>query len=148
MVQLSDTEGLSQRLKELRKSNRLSQSALAELTGVSFMTIRRWESGEVIPRISEIRQLCEVLGCTESELLNGQSPDEWELRILVNKKGVETVDMTTSKSSAVLNVSDEAMAITLSAGYELWEDDAKFEELIEDLRRKRKIGLRTRKEDW
>ena len=145
---MSDTEGLSQRLKELRKSNRLSQSALAELTGVSFMTIRRWESGEVIPRISEIRQLCEVLGCTESELLNGQSPDEWELRILVNKKGVETVDMTTSKSSAVLNVSDEAMAITLSAGYELWEDDAKFEELIEDLRRKRKIGLRTRKEDW
>ena len=148
MVQLSDTEGLSQRLKELRKSNRLSQSALAELTGVSFMTIRRWESGEVIPRISEIRQLCEVLGCTESELLNGQSPDDWELRVLVNKKGVLTADMTTGKSSAVLNVSDEAMAITLSAGYELWEDDAKFEELIEDLRRKRKIGLRTRKEDW
>ena len=147
-MQLSDTEGLSQRLKELRKSNRLSQSALAELTGVSFMTIRRWESGEVIPRISEIRQLCEVLGCTESELLNGPSTDNWELKVLVNKKGVETVDMTTSKSSAVLNVSDEAMAITLSAGYELWEDDAKFEELIEDLRRKRKIGLRTRKEDW
>ena len=145
---MSDTEGLSQRLKELRKSNRLSQSALAELTGVSFMTIRRWESGEVIPRISEIRQLCEVLGCTESELLNGPSTDNWELKVLVNKKGVETVDMTTSKSSAVLNVSDEAMAITLSAGYELWEDDAKFEELIEDLRRKRKIGLRTRKEDW
>ena len=83
---MSDTEGLSQRLKELRKSNRLSQSVLAELTGVSFMTIRRWESGEVIPRISEIRQLCEVLGCTESELLNGQSPDNWELRVLVNKK--------------------------------------------------------------
>ena len=80
------------------------------------MTIRRWESGEVIPRISEIRQLCEVLGCTESELLNGQSPDEWELRILVNKKGVETVDMTTSKSSAVLNMSDDTMAIMLSAG--------------------------------
>ena len=56
--------------------------------------------------------------------------------------------MTTSKSSAVLNVSDDAMAITLSAGYELWEDDAKFEELIEDLRRKRTIGLKTRKEDW
>ena len=145
---MSDTEGLSQRLKELRKSNRLSQSALAELTGVSFMTIRRWESGEVIPRISEIRQLCVVLGCTESELLNGPSTDNWELKVLVNKKGVETVDMTTSKSSAVLNVSDEAMAITLSAGYELWEDDAKFEELIEDLRRKRTIGLRTRKEDW
>ena len=49
---MSDTEGLSQRLRELRKSNRLSQSVLAELTGVSFMTIRRWESGEVIPRIS------------------------------------------------------------------------------------------------
>ncbi len=100
------------------------------------------------PRADELKKLCEVLGCTESELLNGQSPEDWELRVLVNKKGVLTADMTTGKSSAVLNVSDEAMAITLSAGYELWEDDAKFEKLIEDLRRKRTIGLRTRKEDW
>ena len=56
--------------------------------------------------------------------------------------------MTSSKSSAVLNVGDDAMAITLSASYELWENDAEFEKLIEQLRRKRATGLKTRREDW
>ena len=59
-----------------------------------------------------------------------------------------TVDMTRSKNSAVLNVADDAMTITLSAPYELWEDDVKFEELIADLRRKRATGLKMRREDW
>ena len=135
-------------IRQYRKKAGLTQPDLAQLLGVSFSTLRRWEAYGGQPRADELKKLCEVLGCTESELLNGQSPDEWELRVLVNKKGVETVDMTTSKSSAVLNMSDDTMAIMLSAGYELWEDDAKFEELIEDIRRKRKIGLRTRKEDW
>lgn len=52
------------------------------------------------------------------------------------------------KSSAVLNIGDDAMAITLSAPYELWEDDVKFEELLADLRKKRATGLKTRREDW
>ena len=135
-------------IKQLRKAIGITQEELSERIGVHENTIRLWEKGMREPRSSDIQKLCEGLGCTESELLNGQSPDSWELRVLVNKKGVETVDMTTSKSNAVLNIADEAMAITLSAGYELWEDDAKFEELIEQLRRKRAIGLKTRKEDW
>ena len=40
------------------------------------------------------------------------------------------------------------MAVTLSGSYELWADDAKFEELIEDLRRKRTLGLKARHESW
>lgn len=123
-------------------------SKLSEMIGVQLNTIWRWESERASPSVDTAKVLANILGITESELLNGPSTDNWELKVLVNKKGVETVDMTTSKSSAVLNVSDDAMAITLSAGYELWEDDAKFEKLIEDLRRKRTIGLRTRKEDW
>lgn len=145
---MSEINEFAQNLRELRRQRGLSQTELAKAVDVALLTVFRWEKGERQPRINEIQRLCEIFECTQSELLNGQSPDNWELRVLVNKKGVETVDMTTSKSSAVLNVSDDAMAITLSAGYELWEDDAKFEELIEDLRRKRTIGLRTRKEDW
>lgn len=121
---------------------------LSEMIGVQLNTIWRWESERASPSVDMAKILANIFHITESELLNGPSNENWELRVLVNKKGVETVDMTTSKSSAVLNMSDDTMAIMLSAGYELWEDDAKFEELIEDLRRKRKIGLRTRKEDW
>lgn len=135
-------------IARVRRQKGITQEELAQALSINTTTLSRWENDHFEPKTSMLKEICEVLGCTESELLNGQSPDEWELRILVNKKGVETVDMTTSKSSAVLNMSDDTMAIMLSAGYELWEDDAKFEELIEDIRRKRKIGLRTRKEDW
>ena len=145
---MSETNRFAQKLRELRRQKGLSQTELAKAVDVALLTVFRWEKGERQPRINELQRLCEIFECTKSELLNEQSPEDGELRVLVNKKGVLTADMTTSKSSAVLNMSDDTMAIMLSAGYELWEDDAKFEELIEDLRRKRTIGLRTRKEDW
>ena len=143
---MSDTEDFAQRFCSLRKQKSLSQEKLADLLNISVMTVRRWEWGQRVPRMEEIKRLSEIFGITETELLNGPSTENWELKLLVKKEGV--IDMTTSKSSAVLNVGDDAMAITLSAGYDLWEDDAKFEELIEQLRRKRAVGLKTRKEDW
>ena len=138
-------------LRMLRKKANLIQPELAELVGVSVITLKRWETGVRTPRIEEIKRLCEVLGCSESELLNGPAMQEWELRMVVNKTGDQeggTVNMTGTSSTATLSIGDNAMAITLSADYTLWEDDAKFEALMEDLRRKRQLGLKTRKEGW
>ena len=143
---MSDTEDFAQRLCFLRKQKGLSQEKLADLLNISVMTVRRWEWGQRVPRMEEIKRLSEVFCITESDLLNGPSSENWELRILMKKEGV--IDMTSKQNSAVLNIGEDAMAITLSAGYELWEDDVKFEELIEQLRKKRKVGLKTRKEDW
>ena len=146
---MTGKQGFGERLRQLRKQAGLTQESLAEILNLSYMTIRRWEAEKIIPRVDEVRRIAEVLGCTESELLNGPSTDSWELKLVVSKTNEGgTVDMTSSKSSAVLNVADDVMAVTLSAPYELWEDDAKFEELIADLRRKRALGLKSRKEDW
>ena len=146
---MSGEIGFAQHLKNLRKRAGLSQSDLAKLVDVSLLTIFRWENEERQPRLEEIKKLAEVLQVSEAELLNGPVTKNWELKLVVSKTNEGgTVDMTSSKSSAVLNVADDAMAITLSAPYELWEDDEKFEELIADLRRKRATGLKTRREDW
>ena len=146
---MSGEIGFASHLRDLRKQAGLSQDELAELVEISVMTIRRWEWGQRVPRLEEIKKLAEVLQVSESELLNGPVTKNWELKLVVSKTNEGgTVDMTSSKSSAVLNVADDAMAITLSAPYELWEDDEKFEELIADLRRKRATGLKTRREDW
>ncbi|MBQ7214763.1 MAG: helix-turn-helix transcriptional regulator [Synergistaceae bacterium] len=139
-------------IKELRKKRGITQEELSERIGVHENTIRLWEKGTREPRSSDIAKLCEVLGCTESELLNGPASQTWELRLVVNKAGNEkkgeTVDMSGTTATAVMNLSDDAMAITLSAGYALWEDDAQFEAIIEDFRRKRQSGLKLRKENW
>lgn len=58
-----------QRIKEKRKSVGLSQEKLAELMGISFTTIRRWERGESVPDIESLQKLARVLQTTTSYLL-------------------------------------------------------------------------------
>ena len=124
---------------------------LSEVLNVQLNTIWRWENSKASPSVETAIALSKIFGITETELLNGPTSQEWELKLLVSKSGTQeggTVDMTGSGSTATLNIGDNAMGITLSAPYELWEDDAKFEELLEDLRRKRATGLKTRREGW
>ncbi|MBR1438597.1 MAG: helix-turn-helix transcriptional regulator [Synergistaceae bacterium] len=144
---MSEDNKFAQKIRELREARGLSQEKLAELIRVSVMTVRRWEWDQRLPRLEEIKQLASVLAVTVDELL-GSDSQKWELRMVVNKTEGGTIDMTGTGSTATLSVGDTAMAITLSANYPLWEDDEQFEELVEDLRRKRQLGLKTRKEGW
>lgn len=131
-----------------RKERGLTQAMLAEMANIGVNSIARYERDEIKPSIETANIIAHILGVTVEELLSGPSLETWELKILMKKEGV--IDMTEKKSSAVLNIGDEAMAITLSAGYELWEDDAKFEELIEQLEccpRVRKSGTRRQKSE-
>lgn len=48
-------------LKKVRKEKGLSQKDLANKVGVSFMTLRRYESGESSPDMATLIALCEVL---------------------------------------------------------------------------------------
>lgn len=124
---------------------------LSEMIGVQLNTIWRWESERASPSVDMARALAVIFGITESELLNGPAFQNWELKLLVSKSRENeggTVDMSGKSSTATLSVGDDAMAITMSADYSLWEDEAKFERLIEDLRRKRLLGLKMRKESW
>ena len=138
-------------LKYYRERVRFSQKTLAENVGVQENTVWRWENGRAVPSAEIVRQLAEIFGCTESELLNGPAEESWELRLVMRRAGDPqegVMDMTTSGSNAALYMEDNKMAVMLSADYALWEDDAKFEELIEQLRRKRALGLKSRREGW
>ncbi len=141
----------AQILRNLRESKGFSQEKLAELVSVSVMTIRRWEWGQRVPRLEELKKISEIFGITVNELLNEGNSQTWELKLVINKTGEKQggiLDMTGTGSTATLSVGDDSMAITLSANYSLWEDEAEFESLIENLRRKRLLGLKTRHENW
>ena len=58
-------------IKAFRKKSGLTQPELAELLKVSFSTLRRWEVYGGQPRADELKRLCEIFHCTETELLNG-----------------------------------------------------------------------------
>ncbi|MBJ7597754.1 helix-turn-helix domain-containing protein [Candidatus Nephthysia bennettiae] len=63
------------RLRERREQLHYSQEELAELVGVSELTVRRWEAGQR-PQPLHLRQLCETLEAAPGELGFGASDDE------------------------------------------------------------------------
>lgn len=57
----------------MRKKKGINQEELAHLLSVNTATLSRWENGHFEPKASTIKKLCEILDCTETELLNGQT---------------------------------------------------------------------------
>lgn len=55
------TQGISKRLKEVRKRNLLTQQELADKLGVSLVTVSRWENGERTPNITIMDKLSKML---------------------------------------------------------------------------------------
>ena len=131
----------------IRKIRGIRQDELAHLLSINVTTLSRWENGHFEPKASVIKELCTHLHCTESELLNGAKRNDWDLRLVIAREG-EEIDMTTTEPDATLSIKDKTMTVSLTAGYDLWEDDAKFNGLIEMLKARRSAGLRLRKESW
>lgn len=57
------------RIRELRKAQKLSQLELAAKLGVDRSTIAKWETGAHSPRTDKLRMLARILDCSLEELL-------------------------------------------------------------------------------
>ena len=97
-------QGLGQRLRELRKRAGLTQEKLAEMLDVSYMTIRRWESEKIIPRMDEVKQLAEALNVSKSELLNGPSDGKVKITLVYDwdKMKEGSIDMNGNDFELIL----------------------------------------------
>ena len=65
-------------IAELRKNQNMTQRELAEKLGVTDRAISKWENGRGLPDVSLMKPLCEILGITVTELLNGERASETE----------------------------------------------------------------------
>ena len=81
------------RLKELRKSAKLTQADLAERLMVSVQTISKWETGNAMPDISQIVPLAALLGVTTDYLL-GVTGNEESTRELIRYMTERTIPTT------------------------------------------------------
>lgn len=61
-----------------RKENKLTQEQLAEKLGVTNKAVSKWETGKCMPDLSLIQPLCEILGLTVAEFLNGEENSDKE----------------------------------------------------------------------
>ncbi|MDE7279080.1 MAG: helix-turn-helix domain-containing protein, partial [Oscillospiraceae bacterium] len=60
---------IGENLKKQRKLRELTQEQLADILGVSFQAVSKWERGEVYPDIELLPTIAEYFGITTDELL-------------------------------------------------------------------------------
>lgn len=56
-------------MKELRERRGLTQAQIADRLNVDKSSVSKWENGDSTPLRKYRPVLCELLGCTEAELL-------------------------------------------------------------------------------
>lgn len=64
---------VSNRIKELRSKNNLTQSELAERVGLTYIQIGRYEKGKSSPSADVLQKLADALNTSTDFLMNGSS---------------------------------------------------------------------------
>ena len=67
-------------ISQKRKEKNLTQEQFAEKLGVSNKTVSKWETGKCMPDYSVVKNLCEELGITVAELMDGECAEERSVR--------------------------------------------------------------------
>ncbi|GHT01124.1 hypothetical protein AGMMS50276_28490 [Synergistales bacterium] len=121
----------------------MTQIELAERLDVVEMTIRRWENNLREPRASDIQKLCEVLGCSERELLNGPQEEVFkvELRFVHGREEIDE-EMKTNGVSLVMG-DDGFLGI---AGGKIVKDEEDAKSVAAEVLKNLLFGLKHRDE--
>ena len=67
----SETPTLGQKIAEKRHEKGMSQQALAQKSGLSFVSINRFENGHAEPKIGSLAKIAAALGLATNDLLAG-----------------------------------------------------------------------------
>ena len=92
-----DQEKIGKFISKLRKEKNMTQEQLAEKLGISAKSISRWETGRNMPDLSLLQSLCEILGVSINELLNGERIKENEYQGKLEQNIIKTIDYTSEK---------------------------------------------------
>lgn len=132
-------ESFGERLKALRKKAGITQEELGYRLGVSYMTVRRWETDRIFPRVDEIKSIAHALGASVDDLLheNRTQSSGWVLTVrIANDFREEVIDLSKGiPRISTIATSKEGGLLTLGGSYELWTDDNNFKKLISDLKK-------------
>lgn len=65
-------EKIGQIIKNIRKTNKLTQTDFANKYNVTYQAVSKWENGKNLPDVSVIRQICFDYNIDINELLDGE----------------------------------------------------------------------------
>jgi transcriptional regulator with XRE-family HTH domain len=66
----------AENIKRFRLEKGMTQEQLADVMGKHKTAVSNWERGENKMTVTDLEQLCVILGCTPEELIGWESPEE------------------------------------------------------------------------
>lgn len=63
------------RIKELREKNGILQKELADMMGVNYVSVSKWENGKASPSEENLQKLAEILHCEPEKILEDTKKD-------------------------------------------------------------------------
>lgn len=86
---------MGNRIAKRRTELGLSQESLAELAGISRVSVVRIENGEQAPRSNTAEKLCKVLGMTMNDLyrIDSELPPTLDVQLQSLKNGLEKISV-------------------------------------------------------
>ena len=89
--------GISERIKELRRQKKLTQTELAQKVGLTYIQIGRYETGKSAPSADILQKMADALDTTSDYLMNGSSDEKvsaqlTDKELLEQFKAVEKLD--------------------------------------------------------
>ena len=95
---------ISNKIKELRKQNNLTQKEFASIFGVTYQAVSKWENGINIPDIEILKSICKKYDLDINEFLLGNLlPDMYSGWIIKNASKIEIYETSHIGKKTLLN---------------------------------------------
>ena len=95
-----------------RRELNLTQAQLAERFGISSKSVSKWERGKCMPDYGIVNELCDALGITVSELLDGEENERENLRVYDNDQMIEMLARIQRLESQRITIIAIALIVT------------------------------------
>ena len=105
---------------ELRKEKGLTQAQLAEKFGISNRAVSKWENGKSLPDASIMINLCNFLGITVNELLNGERISMEDYKEKAEDTMTNVVEISQKEKRAMMKDIRNRGFFTIVFGMILW----------------------------
>lgn len=103
-------------IAKLRKEKNMTQEQLAEKMGVSINAVSKWERGLSFPDVSLLKKICQELGISIEELINGEEDKSEEAKEKAIINVVTSKNKEKKKSKIIVISLSILIAILIVAG--------------------------------
>lgn len=116
------------KLKALREQHGLSQKELAVKLGKSQETISSWENDRTYPKMAQLKELCNLYGCTYETLTGIKQHDAQDITfddILIRVSQFDLIDLQRLEAHVRFLISQQEEVLRIEREKERLEEELK-----------------------